>query len=752
MTFDFLNPMMLLGLLGLSLPILVHLLSRKRYDVVQWGAMQFLELGRRTRRRIRLEGWLLLAIRMLLIALITFALARPWISGGFLSQFISTQSRDVVFVIDGSYSMGWEGETTTPHSAAIQWVHRFLEELNPGDTISIIDARHQPRLVTESPTHQFAAAREKLNQLPPPAGESNLANSITKAIQILGKTSNLEREIIVLTDDQAFCWSPQDTLLWDQMNDLLQQSAVPIDLWATNVGEEKNQGLQSNLRVEKLTLSREVCVKNLPVKISTTVRYDGPEPTLICPVYFEVDGQRIKEKTQSVKIENHGEAAIEFQHRFEQEGTHVVSVVLDPDQLPGDDRSDAALQVTSALPVLLVDGTPSFDPTRSEVFFANLALTAPTNRTPWIQTTVIEKEQLNADLLKNNAVVILANVDFLTELQAGELTDFVNQQGGGVMIALGDRIDREQYQKLLFQPQGLIPVELIAQEENKGIEFGNLVQIDADSLQTPWLNRFRGEYANGLTTARFNHWWDVTFLKESSPPPEEQADSTSASPPSAPQELARLSNDKPLLIMKNHERGRVLLMTSSLDADWNNLPSKPDYVPFLHEAVFELSSGRVFRNINTDEPIVVPVPAETTIDKLAFLNPNGEPVTGTIDQTVNGASFQTQNTSLPGVYQLNPKPELAEKLKPDRFVVNFDRSESNLTPLSAAEQKSLSDNYHLTFFKTLDELKQAMFSDVSETEFWRFLLLIFLLLMVGELVLTRRLVQGGHVSLPESEQ
>ena len=73
--------------------------------------MQFLELGRRTRRRIRLEGWLLLAIRMLLVALITFALARPWISGGFLSQFISTQSRDVVFVIDGSYSMGWEGET-----------------------------------------------------------------------------------------------------------------------------------------------------------------------------------------------------------------------------------------------------------------------------------------------------------------------------------------------------------------------------------------------------------------------------------------------------------------------------------------------------------------------------------------------------------------------------------------------------------------------------------------------------------------
>lgn len=431
MTFDFLNPMMLLGLLGISLPILVHLLSRKRYDIIQWGAMQFLELGQRTRRRIRLEGWLLLAIRMLLIALITFALARPWISGGFLSKFISTQSRDIVFVIDGSYSMGWEGQATTPHAAAIQWVHRFMEELNPGDTISIIDARNQPRLITESPTHQFEAVREKLNQLPPPSGASNLANSISKAIQTLGKTSNLEREIIVLTDDQAFGWTPQDTILWEQVDDLLQQSAVPIDLWATNVAGEKNQGLQLNLRVDKLTASREVCVKNLPVKISTTVRYDGPEPTRICPVYFEVDGQRIKEKTQSVKIENHGEAAVEFQYRFDKEGTHVISVVLDSDQLPGDDRSDVALHVTSALPVLLVDGTPHFDSTRSEVFFANLALMAPANRTPWIQTTIIEKAQLTPEILKNQAVVILANVDTFTEVQAGALIDFVNHEGGG---------------------------------------------------------------------------------------------------------------------------------------------------------------------------------------------------------------------------------------------------------------------------------------------------------------------------------
>lgn len=752
MTFDFLNPMMLLGLLGISLPILVHLLSRKRYDIIHWGAMQFLELGRRTKRKIRLEGWLLLAIRMLLIALITFALARPWVSGGLLSKFISIQSRDIVFVIDGSYSMGWEGEASTPHSAAIQWVHRFMEELNPGDTISIIDARNQPRLVTESPTHQFEMVRETLNQLPPPSGSSNLPNAISKAIQTLSKTSNLKREIIILTDDQAFCWTPQDTILWDQVNDLLQQSAVPIDVWATNVSEEKNQGLQSNLRVDQLTVSREVCVKNLPVKISTTIRYDGPEPTRICPVYFEVDGQRINEKTQSVKIENHGETAVEFQHRFDEEGTHVVSVVIDSDQLPGDDQSDAALHVTSALPVLLVDGTPHFDSTRSEVFFANLALMAPSNRTPWIQTTIIDKAQLTSDILKNQAVVILANVDALSEQQAGALIDFVNHEGGGVLVALGDQINPEQYQKFLFHPKGLIPLELKTLQSNRGADIGNLVQIQSESLQTPWLKRFRGAYANGLTTARYHQWWEVALLDNVEALDDDQAEESDLEPPSVPLEIARLSNDMPLMLLMNHERGRVLLLTSSLDADWNNLPAKPDYVPFLHEAVFELSSGRVFRNINADDPIVVPVPENTTIEQFDFLDPNQEPATGTIEQSTTGATFHCQNTSLPGVYSLNPKPDQETELHADQFVVNFDRSESDLTPLAEADQKLLSDNYQMTFFTTLDELKEGMFSDVSETEFWRVLLLFFLLLMVGEMFLTRKLVQGGHAALPDEPE
>ena len=42
---------MLLGLLGVALPVIIHLLNRRRDTVIDWGAMQFLDLGRQARRK-----------------------------------------------------------------------------------------------------------------------------------------------------------------------------------------------------------------------------------------------------------------------------------------------------------------------------------------------------------------------------------------------------------------------------------------------------------------------------------------------------------------------------------------------------------------------------------------------------------------------------------------------------------------------------------------------------------------------------
>ena len=72
---------MLAGLAGAAIPVLIHLLNRRRTTVVDWGAMQFLELGRRARLKFQLSELLLMAGRMALLAIVALALARPfWVA------------------------------------------------------------------------------------------------------------------------------------------------------------------------------------------------------------------------------------------------------------------------------------------------------------------------------------------------------------------------------------------------------------------------------------------------------------------------------------------------------------------------------------------------------------------------------------------------------------------------------------------------------------------------------------------------
>lgn len=78
---SFLNPILAaVGLACVALPILIHILMRRRRKPVTWGAMRFLEQAyKRQRKRIRFEQWLLLASRCLLVAALALALGgRCW--------------------------------------------------------------------------------------------------------------------------------------------------------------------------------------------------------------------------------------------------------------------------------------------------------------------------------------------------------------------------------------------------------------------------------------------------------------------------------------------------------------------------------------------------------------------------------------------------------------------------------------------------------------------------------------------------
>ena len=166
MTWGVLNAAMLAGLLGVLIPLLVHLWNRRHEEVIDWGAMTFLELGARERRRPRLAGWLVMLARMALLALVALALARPfWTPSGSAAGADATRGgggrRDVVLVLDGSASMGRKAGGTTPRDLALRWARRFVARLRPGDAVAVVVAGERVRALVDPPSVDRGRSRPR---------------------------------------------------------------------------------------------------------------------------------------------------------------------------------------------------------------------------------------------------------------------------------------------------------------------------------------------------------------------------------------------------------------------------------------------------------------------------------------------------------------------------------------------------------------------------------------------------------------
>src|SRR5437016_4076827 len=134
-------PLMLLGLAGVAIPVIIHFLNRRRFDVVDWGAMQFLQVSETTRRRLLLEELLLMLLRMGLVAVLVFALAAPYTTSRLLAGVSPRENRDAVLVLDGSYSMGYTGTGQTAHDAAREWALDYVNRLAAGDSLALLHAK-----------------------------------------------------------------------------------------------------------------------------------------------------------------------------------------------------------------------------------------------------------------------------------------------------------------------------------------------------------------------------------------------------------------------------------------------------------------------------------------------------------------------------------------------------------------------------------------------------------------------------------
>jgi hypothetical protein len=162
----FLNPILLAGLAAISIPIIIHLLHRRKFQKVVWAAMRFLKLSvDQNKKRMRIEDIILLALRCLLLILLALALARPALmseSNDFLGQTKVTS----VIIVDNSCSMGVTDGTQTRFEKARIAAEQALDSMPMGSAIAVFFASDIVQGAIPEPTFDFNLARRIIREVP----------------------------------------------------------------------------------------------------------------------------------------------------------------------------------------------------------------------------------------------------------------------------------------------------------------------------------------------------------------------------------------------------------------------------------------------------------------------------------------------------------------------------------------------------------------------------------------------------------
>ncbi len=204
---SFLNPFFLFGLLAASIPIVIHLFTRRRPREVQFSTLEFLsEVNQSEIRRLKIKQWLLLLLRALAVAAIALAMSRPALRGdvGLKSGAATT----VVVLVDQSGSMGAAAgapgaEAVNLLSRARRTVEDLLATLGPQDELMLVPYDRAPHPTTPSPSSDLGRLRAAAQSLSLTASTTNHAKALEVAAAALTRSASLNRELFWISDFQT---------------------------------------------------------------------------------------------------------------------------------------------------------------------------------------------------------------------------------------------------------------------------------------------------------------------------------------------------------------------------------------------------------------------------------------------------------------------------------------------------------------------------------------------------------------------
>ena len=393
MSVFFLYPLFLLGLLAASLPVLIHLLNRRKLKRIRFPAVRFILLSqKRISRSYRLRHWILLALRTLAVVFLALLLANPIFQTG-AGLVAGGGPVALVVLLDNSLSMTWSGDGNG-FKQAKDAARMLISALSDDDRAAIVPTNLSGKELFRLKGQKDVLLRE-LDSIEIADGSVNLEAALGKAYELLNVPAG-QKEIRFITD--------MGLTGWDQFSVAgLKQVDPSIPFKLIHVGRKQ---APLNGSIKEIRLGSQGVGANLPLQIDVTVANFGDGELKDVLAQLSIDGQNKEQKL--VTVAPKAESSLSFQTRLSQPGAHAGQVTLKKAGLAGNVTTNFTLDAQDKIKVLIVDGDPQTSLVQSETFFLSRALSPSGERDSSVfLPTVILPDGLNAAALETFQVLIL---------------------------------------------------------------------------------------------------------------------------------------------------------------------------------------------------------------------------------------------------------------------------------------------------------------------------------------------------------
>jgi len=710
----FLHPALLAGLALVAVPVLIHLINMFRHRRVTWAAMEFLlESQRRSRRWIILRQLLLLLMRMAAVAAVVLIVARPRLPNR-LGAALGTGSVHHVVLLDDSFSMSdREGETSAMERGK-QALRRIVTTAAEGPapaSVTLLRFSHAAREAAAPDWLEERIDATMLSQFEQTLGRIQATNldvgpdeAVASLDELLGPAEDEQRVIYIVSDFRRRQWSEAEQLPAALRN----AAAGNAQLHLVACVDRQHE----NLAIAALRALPSVQAAGVPMQLEVSVNNFGAEPARNVVVALEENG-RPRPSVMMDEIEPGQQATRRFNVNFPNAGQHVITARLQGDAVSVDNTRFAVMDVSATVPTLLVDGGAATIDAR----FLTTALAPGGLGRTGVSPRIELPEFLERRSLDPFRTIFILNVDQLSRSAVEALESFVSG-GGGVAFFLGPETDSARFNEQLYRDgQGIFPLPLSA---STALFASHTRQTpDLEVTPHPVFRVFEGQRNDFLKAVTINRYFAVA--------PHWQ-------PPTGSQVIARLRNEAPLVVEKQHGDGRVVAFLTTAAPTWNNWSRNPSFVVAMLELnAYLASAGRAAPRHHVGDPLELQLAAALYEPQVRIAYQNGsERETIDVDAVAAADSLlkaRLTNTPKPGVYT-------AQLLRTDgqsetrRYALNVSAEEGDLAMLSASELASELENVPYEYHRADDP--QISDRDLAGFDLSRALVVLLLLALVAE--------------------